>query len=198
VYIAQKKLADFAVMEFAEEHPELDLTSRMFLAPTWIFGPFIPGMERLVPKPDISSFSTNAYIYALLRPDNTYYPGSFGEVDVRDVARAHVAALHSKPLNRKRYTLIAPTTTSYVEALRFIAAERPELRDRLASTEFAPDFTGTKEVERENLKDVVGIAPESYISWKDMVLAAVDSLVALEQIWRDNGHTIELPKGPPF
>ncbi|KAJ7599413.1 hypothetical protein C8J56DRAFT_1094181 [Mycena floridula] len=199
-YIAEKKFAGLAVMQFADEHPELDITS---LSPSWIFGPFIPGFEHLVPKPEFSSFSTNGYIYALLRPDNTFYPSSFGAVDVRDVARAHIAALSSKPataLNstHKRYTLVSPHVTSYAQALRFIAAERPQLRDRLASAESAPDYTGTRAVEREKLKDVVGITPESYKSWKETVLDAVDSLVALEQVWKDNGFLFNMPTESPL
>ncbi|KAJ7592594.1 hypothetical protein C8J56DRAFT_928987 [Mycena floridula] len=197
-YFAEKKFGDLAVFEFAEKHPELDVIS---LSPTWIFGPLVPGFEHIVPTPEFKALSTNGYIYALLRPDNTFYPGSSGVIDVRDVARAHVAALTSKPssiVGRKRYTLVAPEVNSYAEALRFISEERPELRSRLADSTLAPNYTEIPKVERENLAEVVGVASDSYKTWKETVLDTIDSLVTLEKVWKEKGLKFEMPTESPL
>lgn len=171
------------------------------VGPCWIFGPFVPGFEHIVPEPDFKSFSTNGFIYALLRPDNTYFPTSPGFVDARDVAKAHIAALGSKPslaVGRKRYVLMSPEHASYTAAINYIAEAHPEIKHRLADPDKAPNFAFETEVERKGLEDVVGFKADSYKSWKDTVLDTVDSLLAFERLWRDKGFEFEQPNVSVF
>lgn len=129
LYIAEKKFGEQAVLEFADQHPEMDIT---IVCPPWIFGPFAPGFEEIVPEPDFAAFSTNSFVYQLLRADNKNYHYSPGVLDVRDVARVHIAALN--PLTRdhpKRVPVVSPYQADFRDAIRYIAEERPALRSRL-------------------------------------------------------------------
>ncbi|SJK98706.1 uncharacterized protein ARMOST_01975 [Armillaria ostoyae] len=179
VYAAQKKYTDLAVVEFAEKHPEIDVT---LVGPAYNFGSFAPGFEYLIPEPDLSALSTNESIYALLRPDNTEFPDAPGAIDVRDAARAHVLALQSPPssdVGRKR------------DALAIIAKERPELKDRLVDVAVAPEWPSyTLPVEWQRIEDVLGLKADSFIPWEKTVLDAVDSLVRIEGLWKEKGFKV--------
>lgn len=171
------------------------------MAPGWIFGPFAPGFDSIIPKPDptLNSFSTNGFIYALLNPENTHYISKPGIVDVRDVARAHIAALDSthSSIGHKRYLVVSPHTASFSDALKFIGNERPELRSRLADPSKAPSFTSETPMVSEGLERVVGFHRDSYKSWKETILDTVDTLVALENSWKEKGYDVDLTFVPP-
>ncbi|KAK0192885.1 hypothetical protein F5146DRAFT_979453 [Armillaria mellea] len=188
VYVAQKKYADLAVVGFAEKHPEIDIT---LIGPPFNYGPFAPGFEYLLPEPDLNALSTNANIYALLRPGNTEFPGGPGAIDVRDVARAHVVALQSRPsaeVGRKRFAIVSPHRSSYKDALAIIAKERPELKDRLTDATLAPESPSyTLPVEWQKIEDVLGLKADSFIPWEKTILDTVDSLVRIEGLWKEKG-----------
>ncbi|KAK0220396.1 hypothetical protein IW262DRAFT_1020743 [Armillaria fumosa] len=191
VYVAQKKYADLAVVEFAEKHPEIDVT---LVGPAYNFGSFAPGFEYLLPEPDLNALSTNGSIYALLRPGNTEFPGAPGAIDVRDAARAHALALQSPPsteVGRKRFAIVSPHRSSYRDALTIIAKERPELKDRLADATLAPEWPSyTLPVEWQKIEDVLGLKADSFIPWEKTVLDAVDSLVRIEGLWKEKGFKV--------
>lgn len=171
------------------------------MGPSWIYGPFIPGFEHLLPTADLKPLSTNAYIYALLNPKNAYFPASAGFVDVRDVAKAHIAALNSKPssvVGRKRYLLVSPEDLSYGDAIELIAKERPDLKERLVASTEAPQLSLPGGVERRGLEYAVGFAAEEYTPWQKTVLDTVDSLVGIEKIWKEKGLDISTVTKAPF
>lgn len=158
----------------------------------------------MIPKPDptLHSFSTNVFIYSLLRPDNIFYIPGEGVVDVRDVSRAHIAALTSTPssvVGHKRYLVMSPHAASFSDAIEFISDERPELRNRLADSSKAPSFAipQDKPMISKGLEDVVHFKHDSYKSWKETILDTVDSLVALENSWKAKGYDFDLKWAPP-
>ncbi|KAK0449835.1 uncharacterized protein EV420DRAFT_766693 [Desarmillaria tabescens] len=191
IYIAQKKYADLAVVEFAEKHPEIDVT---LVGPPFNYGPFAAGFEHLVPEPDLSAFSTNASIYAFLQPGNTEFPGAPGAIDVRDSARAHVLALKSRPsaeVGRKRFAIVSPFQSSYKDALEIIAKERPELKDRLTDAAQAPEWPSyALPTDWRSIENVLGLKAESFIPWRETVLDTVDSLVRIENSWKEKGFKV--------
>lgn len=106
-------------------------------------------------------------------------------VDVRDVARAHIAALRVQPISgdiqKKRYFIIAghPLLSDMVKHL---AEKRPELQDRLLSTTEISTLPGplttydvTPAKEDLNLTE--------YIPWETSVLDVVDALLIAEKTW---------------
>ncbi|THU79708.1 NAD(P)-binding protein [Dendrothele bispora CBS 962.96] len=163
-YANSRMRAEQAVFEFAESHPAIDVTS---LSPAWIFGPFAPGFEHIVPKPDYNALSSNGFLYALLRPDNIHFTPSAGVVDVRDVAREHIASLDA-PLasvaGRKRFAIRLPAKGSYRDAIHIIAEERPELKSRLVDPNAAPDYPRVNDIDRSAMEKLNGISVETYKS----------------------------------
>ncbi|KAK0440629.1 hypothetical protein EV421DRAFT_1905352 [Armillaria borealis] len=199
IYRGSKTAADHAMLEFSKDHPELDIS---FIAPHYTFGPLAPGFERMLLGPEYKAFSTNGFIYALLRPDNTNFAVFPGVIDVRDVAHAHLLALESPPtsaVGRKRSPLVSPYQSSYKDAVEIIAKERPELKDRLVHPSKAPEWPSyTLEVDRELVENQIGLKADSYIAWRDTVLDAVDSLVRIENIWKAKGFKVAVPDTPPL
>ncbi|KAJ7643826.1 hypothetical protein FB45DRAFT_896159 [Roridomyces roridus] len=194
VYIAEKKFSDQAVLEFADQHPEMDVT---IFCPPWIFGPSAPGFEHIVPEPDFVSFSTNGFVYQLLRPENTNYIYFPGLIDVRDVARIHVAALN--PLtddHPKRVPMASPYQSDFRDAIQYIFDELPELRARLADPNTVPRWpTYQVDLDPSPVEKAFGI--NSYKTWKETVLDAVDRFLDIEKQWTDKGLKFEVPSMPP-
>ncbi|KAK0192981.1 hypothetical protein F5146DRAFT_526612 [Armillaria mellea] len=191
VYVAEKKYSDLAVVEFAESHPEVDIT---LVGPPFNFGPFAPGFELLISEPNLHSLSTNESFYALLRPSFTDFVTLPGAIDVRDSARAHILALESRPsseVGRKRFAVCSPDESSYKVALDIIAKERPQLKNRLADGSHAPEWPSyTLPVNWERLDYVLGLKADSFITWKQTVLDAVDSLLRTEELWKEKGFQV--------
>ncbi|KAJ7250463.1 hypothetical protein B0H12DRAFT_1052333 [Mycena haematopus] len=196
LYIAEKKFGEQAVLDFADKHPEMDIT---IFCPPWIFGPLSPGFEHIVPEPDFAAFSTNGFVYQLLRADNVNYNYSPGMLDVRDVARVHIAGL--TPLvadHPKRVPVVAPHTNDWREAIAFIAEARPELRARLADPSKAPVWSATRAVDLEQVEKAFGVKRDSYKTWKETILDAVDRFIEVEDIWKAKGLEFEVPTTPPM
>jgi len=190
-YAGAKTVAERAVWKFADEHKNIDITA---INPPYMFGPFVPGFD--IPKPDYAVISTNIHIYQFLTPKGNFVP-SPGYADIRDVARIHVEALNSPPesaVGRKRLIVASPYDGNYKQAVQFVAEAHPELKDRLVDAETAPKFPVDKlPVDLQRVTDVTGVRADSYHTWKETVLDAVDSLLALEKNWISNGYKIEVP-----
>ncbi|KAK0220342.1 hypothetical protein IW262DRAFT_1016696 [Armillaria fumosa] len=197
-YLLAKKLADQVFMKFSESHPELNIS---ILGPGLTFGPFAPGFEQLLPELNYKSLSSNAYLYALLRPDNVHFPVYLqnGAIDVRDVAHAHLLALESLPAPRKRFAIVSPHQSSYKTALGIMAQERPALKYRLADPAKAPVWPSyTLNVDRGKIEKAIGLKANSYIPWAQTVVDTVDGLLAIENHWRAKGFHVEVPSTSPF
>jgi nucleoside-diphosphate-sugar epimerase len=209
-YIAEKKFGEQAVLDFAEKHPEMDITicehsshlarpppaNSCVVCPPWIFGPFAPGFEHIVPTPDFAAFSTNIFVYHLLRADNTSYRYSPGVLDVRDVARAHISGLHPlTPNHPKRVPIVSPYDADFRDAIRYISEAHPELRERLADPSTVPAWPRYKlPVDLKPVEEAYGIEHGSYKTWKETILDAVDRFLDLEKLWKSKGLEFEVPR----
>jgi nucleoside-diphosphate-sugar epimerase len=190
-YIGAKTVAERAVWKFADEHKNIDITG---INPPYLFGPFAPGF--LIPEPNYATISTNIHLYQILSPKGVF-PRGPGSVDVRDVARIHVEALHSPPessVGRKRLIVSSPYDGSYKQAVQFVAEAHPELKARLVDPDNVPKFAVDKiAVDLQRVADVTGVQVDSYHSWKDTVLNTIDALLALEKEWVSKGYKVEVP-----
>nr|GAT49312.1 predicted protein [Mycena chlorophos] len=198
-YTAQKKYGELAVLKFAEENPDMDIT---IFNPTWVFGPLAPGFEAIVPSPEgvMTTFSSNGFIYQLLRADNKNYPYVPGAIDVRDVARIHIAALTAPTPNGKRIrrvVTVSPYDSSFREVIKYIHDERPELRGRLADPESVPKWEAYRVhgVDFTVLERDFGFS--KFTTWKESVLDAVDRFIEVEESWNAKGLVFEMPTEPP-
>ncbi|KAK7033053.1 epimerase domain-containing protein [Favolaschia claudopus] len=195
LYTAEKKFGEQAVLDFADSHPEMDIT---IFCPPWIFGPFAPGFEHIVPEPNFAAFSTNGFVYQLLRADNVNYNYSPGMLDVRDVARLHIAGLNPlTPDHPRRVPVVSQYKNDWREAIAFIAKERPELRERLADPSKAPVWSHSRSPDLVAVEKAFGITLDSYKTWKETILDSVDSFLQLEKVWTDKGLKFEVPTVPP-
>jgi nucleoside-diphosphate-sugar epimerase len=133
--------------------------------------------------------STAAFIYKLLfyngAPLEPWTAGTPRFVDIRDVARAHVAALTPRPspgIKHRRIILCgAGGWFSLKQAVDLIATERPELRSRLPNVDAFEEPETVGPVSTARAKEILGI--DEFKHWKETILAAVDSFVELEKQW---------------
>ena len=167
--------------DFKSTHPDLDLTT---IHPSFIYGPFGSGQVYNSP-----ATGTNALIYGLIsgapgRPVNGYNPATDFpplNVDVRDIARAHVLALKVPP-NRdapKRF-VVSPNTFTWKEAVEFLGQARPELKGRLpVVTGKGPAVPPFARLDTSATETILGL--KSYVKWQDTVLDAIDDLLRIEK-----------------
>ncbi|KAF8640225.1 hypothetical protein AX16_010122 [Volvariella volvacea WC 439] len=191
IYIATKVLAEKATWEFAEQNPELDLA---VINPPFLFGPYVPHF----PVP--ASLGPNGWIYSLLQ-DKPPNPLSPVFVDVRDCARAHIAALELPPLEipkdvardqqflqQKRF-LVSGGVLTWKDSVELLHEERPELKDRIPKKEV---YEGVDVQRAMNIKivatraeRVLGFGKEDgktgWIDWKKCLLDTVDSFLEVEK-----------------
>ncbi|KAJ7792439.1 hypothetical protein B0H14DRAFT_3889917 [Mycena olivaceomarginata] len=160
----EENFGEQAVLDFAEKHPEMDIT---IFCPPWIFGPFAPGFEHIVPTPDFAAFSTNIFVYHLLRADNHHACRSF-----------------------------RPYDADFRDAIRYISEAHPELRERLADPSTVPAWPRYKlPVDLKPVEEAYSIEHGSYKTWKETILdAGRPFLLDLEKLWKSKGLEFEVPR----
>ena len=102
-------------------------------------------------------------IYNLLFPTGVYLPNA-GHVDFRDVARAHIGALDSKPDKsaRKRIIVASPYGLGNQQVLDIIKKEHPELEHRFITAP-VPEFSSAKlDADFERLEEATGLRKEDF------------------------------------
>jgi nucleoside-diphosphate-sugar epimerase len=177
VYATSKGLADHAVSDFQREHPDFDITT---IYPSYTFGPFGPGQVYNTP-----ATGTNQYIYALISgaSGRAYDRATRGpplNVDVRDVARAHVLALKLAPTSSMPKRFITSTSTfTWTEAIELLAEKRPELKERLPVVSNPETLGPFAKLDTSKTESVLGM--KNYIKWQDTVLDTVDDLLRVEK-----------------
>ena len=167
---------------FAQEHPDIDITT---LHPGFIYGPFGRGQVYNTP-----ASGTNQYVYTLIdgergRAVSGYDPTVRGppmNIDVRDVAKAHVLALKLAPSPRetpKRFVLSSSTFT-WLDAAEMLKEKRPELKDRLpVITGNEPSLGPIATLDTSKTESVLGL--RDYVKWQDTVLDTIDDLLRVER-----------------
>ena len=180
VYTVSKSLADLAVRDYKRAHPDLDLTT---IHPSYVYGPLGQGQVYSAP-----TTGTNRYIYALIagapgRPVSGYDPAIRGpplNVDVRDVARAHVLALKVPPSDEAKRFVVSSSSFTWVEAIAFIAQARPELKGRLPLiTGKEPPVQPFVTLDTSTTEAVLGL--KDYVKWQDTILDTIDDLLRIEK-----------------
>ncbi|CAK5283566.1 unnamed protein product [Mycena citricolor] len=192
-YSASKKFAELALWDWAEKHPEVDVTT---LNPTFFFGPFTP--EFRIPEPDTAMLSTNDYVYQFIQPRGQLMSPMSYFVDVRDVAKAHVQALVSPPsseVGRKRILLSSPHGKTWAQILEYIAENRPALKDRLMTVPPTPSTKGAMPMDWERVEQVLGMKVGDFHTLDETVLGAIDALLELEDRWRGAGYEYSASSG---
>jgi nucleoside-diphosphate-sugar epimerase len=181
VYSISKSLADVAVRDFKRAHPDLDLTT---IHPSYIYGPFGSGQVYNSP-----GTGTNAYVYGLIsgapgRPVGGYDPAAGTppmNVDVRDVARAHVLALKVPPTpDAPKRFIVSPNTFTWKEAVEFLGQARPELKGRLpVITGKEPAVAPGARFDTSATETILGL--KNYVKWQDTIVDTIDDMLRVEK-----------------
>ena len=180
VYSVSKALADLAGRDFKRAHPDLDLTT---IHPSYVYGPL--GSGQVYNSPNAG---TNRFVYGLIdgapnRPVSGYDPVTRGpplNIDVRDVARAHVLALKVPPSDTLKRFLLSSSKFTWKEAVEFLAQARPELKGRLpVITGKEPAVPPFATLDTSATETILGL--KSYVKWQDTVLDTIDDLVRVEK-----------------
>ncbi|KAF7298789.1 Epimerase domain-containing protein [Mycena indigotica] len=191
LYVAEKKYSEQAILEFAKEHAQMDIT---IFNPPWIFGPLAPGFESLIPTPNgaYASFSANGFVYQLLRADNTSYHYSPGTID-------HSLPLTPNGTRPRRLAIVSPYQTDFRDAIKYIQDERPELSNRLADPETVPRWSTYKlDVDLSPIEEFFGYPISAFKTWRETILDTIDRFIEIENNWRGAGYEFEVPKQPPM
>ncbi|KII85658.1 hypothetical protein PLICRDRAFT_145505 [Plicaturopsis crispa FD-325 SS-3] len=182
-YLASKIFAEREAWNFADAHPEIDLAT---IHPPFIYGPYAPHFPA---RGSGSAAGTNGFIGALITgPADRALPPQFPPFfcDVRDVARAHVAALKAPKISpgeevRANRFLVSGGAFTWVEAVEYLRETRPELAARLpvvkAAAEKPEGTLGT--IDTGRAARVLGI--EEYVGWKKTLDDTVDALLEEEK-----------------
>ncbi|KAI0314287.1 hypothetical protein OF83DRAFT_461726 [Amylostereum chailletii] len=189
VYSVAKTAAEKEAWKFADEKGDVDVTT---LNPPFLWGPFASSFPH--PAPNSSALSTNYYIFQLLDKEHGAYPRWPGWADVRDVAQAHVLALETDTLPSvpHKRILISGEWLDYAKVGRYIAAQRPEVKDRIVDPEKAPTLVAGWRVDMTRSKELFGLGREDLRTWKVTLLETVDVALRLEKEWAAQGVVLEM------
>ena len=180
MYRISKGLSDLTVRNFQRDHPDFDITS---IHPSYIYGPFGPGQVY-----DTPASGTNRHIYALIagapgRPVSELdraIRGAPMNVDVRDVARAHVLALKLPPSSTPKRFILSTNTFVWKDAVALLTEKRPELKERLpVVTGKEPPLGPVAKLDPSKTESVLGM--KNYIKWQDTVLDTIDDQLRIEK-----------------
>jgi nucleoside-diphosphate-sugar epimerase len=181
IYSISKGLADAAVRDFKSSHPDVDVTT---IHPSYVYGPLGSGQVYNTPAP-----ASNALVYELISGAPGRPVGGFDpavrlpplNVDVRDVARAHVLALKLPPSRDelKRF-IISSSTFTWKEAVELLAQARSELKERLpVITGKEPPVAPGATFDTTATETILGL--KNYVKWQDTILDTIDDILRVEK-----------------
>ncbi|KAF8828359.1 hypothetical protein F5879DRAFT_978873 [Lentinula edodes] len=185
VYIASKILAEEVAISFTKESPNVKLAT---VNPPFIYGPTAVNF----PPPTSTSLGSNVFIYLLLTGKlPPLLPPHF--CDVRDVAKAHVAALLAvqggliEAGHPERF-LISGGAFHWKEAADYlqnakglsddVKAKLPSREERDASSQFPGPVAV---VDTTRAKEILGMT--AYIDWETSVMDTALWLLEAQKGW---------------
>ena len=180
MYSISKGLSDLTVRNFQRDHPDFDIAT---VHPSYIYGPLGSGQVYNAP-----ATGTNQYVYALIagapgRPVGGYNPAMGStpiNVDVRDVARAHVLALKLPPSSMPKRFILSTSTFTWADAVALLAEKRPELKERLpVVTGKEPSLGPVATLDTSKTESVLGM--KNFIKWQDTILDTIDDQLRVEK-----------------
>lgn len=115
--------------------PLMDIRGLLPVVPSMLLGPW--GKGFFIDAADYGALAGDIAIYNLITPDGDFLQyGAY--IDTRDIAKVHVLLLNAPPtaeVGQKRVILSSPHEYEYAAILKFIAEERPALKERLIKGE---------------------------------------------------------------
>lgn len=184
-YGTAKTLAELATWEWADQHPDVELTAGLqiqyvqdeshnshnncLVHPSWLYGPHSPGWTPS-DTPEYFPLVSNILIANMLRSGGSYPPDP-PYVDVRDAALAIVRGLRSfKPPpagDRNRVAFLAPHFFDCGRARALILEHHPELESRIL-TKDPPPCLGPAPLEGEWIESLLNFKKEEFHSFEEV------------------------------
>jgi len=141
-------------------------------------GPFAE--DFIITPGNVSGLSTSVSVYNYLAgPERTFYTLPMGHVDVRDVAAALVAGIKATGNHR---LLLTGEWFDLADAIKHIAATRPELAPRLVKTGFSGQTRPI--IDNKKALEILGI---TLTPWKKTIEDGLDGFLKLEKDWTEKG-----------
>ena len=181
-YLVSKVLAEKALWNLAEKHPDVNVAS---INPPFFIGPFAPAL--VIPTGDYSMFSTNLVLFNALIPGSKSQTPPIGFIDTRDVAASLIAGLEVPGRTRN---IVASPWFDLTEAVAYVGELHPEIKEEL------PKLTATGQKEspfstEPSLKRLgIEVRP-----WKETVKATADDLLRIEKEWISKGVDVNAEGG---
>ncbi|KAI0050522.1 NAD-P-binding protein [Auriscalpium vulgare] len=175
VYCASKTLAERAIWRYAQDHPELDITT---VHPPSLFGP--AGRGQVLESP---ATGTNRFIYQLISGPRGR-PLQHGAMlpfylHIVDCARAHVLALNVPPSREPKRVVVCAGRFSWKQAVEHLTQVRPQLVSRLPDIkDDEPPARPSAAIDASSAARLLGIT--QYISWEETLVQTVDDLLRRE------------------
>jgi len=168
----------------------VSLTSRFPVGPPVFLGPFTPEFLESLKPGDALALSSAIYIYNFITgPPNTAGKVTYGYVDVRDVARAVVAAIDPKVPGSHRLLISSLPWFDNGDIAAHIAAIRPDLKDRVIKAESSEWKAFIAEEEIRKTVEVLGFGEMT--PWKKTVEDSLESILEMEKIWKEKGVDVD-------
>ena len=162
--------------------------------PSYIYGPFAKAYT--VPKGVYRAMGSDGYFFQhVFAGSNVKSPAEQKDlpalsVDVRDLAQAHIQAVHAPLSNepgvgRKRILMCGPNYT-FADAAKHLRKARPELTARITDPSDAiPQTIST--LDNTRLFEIVKF--REFTPWEQTVEDTADSIIALEKTWEAQPET---------
>lgn len=141
------------------------------------------------PDPSPTGLGSNRLIYQLISGEGGRpLPPQFVPyaIDVRDAARAHIAALElpKGAVQKPKRFIVSGGTVLLPNTIEHISKTRPELKDRLPSIENPASLPGPlSTIDTSLAKKYLHMT--DHISLQDTVIATLDSLLRVEKTWKN-------------
>ena len=175
-------------------HFLIKYTLSILVHPPYVYGPFIPGTK--IAKNDFFSLSTVGLFWQAVLPEggssvtigrdkHTIAPFN---VDVRDVARAHVLALTAplaSEVGRKRIIVIGESMP-WLDVVLHLKKVMPELGDRLPTVAEGAAEEPPLQVMSCSMKraeELLGMKPEEMGDWRKTAEDTVRCILETEKEW---------------
>ena len=168
----------------------MSLTSRFAVAPPVFLGPLTPEFLESTKPGEATALSSAIFIYNFLTgPPLVAGRLTYGYVDVRDVARAVVAAIDPKVPGNHRLLLSSLPWFDNGDIPGHIATIRPDLKDRLIKGESSEWKQFIAEDEIRKAVEVLGLG--ELTPWKKTVEDSLESILAMEKVWKEKGVDVD-------
>ena len=87
----------------------------------------------------------------------------------------------------------SPHEVDFTEVVNLIGTKRPELKERLIKTSVPAYPVKRLNYNIKRLDEVLGLKETEFVPLEETILAAVDSIVAVEKQWLAAGFTVNVP-----